>query len=281
LRHAPYKVQVIDRALALLEILAANGPAMTLAELARRVELPKSTALRLLAVLQRHRFVEREASTGDYRLGLKLLELGSQAAAQFDFGDRARPCLDRLMSSTGESVFLSVLDGAEVLAIARSESAQTVRVPLTAGLRTPAYCTANGKAILAFLPTPDLHARIGRRKLRAYTRNTLTTRAELDREMRSIRAGGYAIDREEMEAGLKCIAAPVRNHAGSVVASVGILGPAFRIPDLKIAALAKLVTRAADDLSFELGYRKRDPGRRKDHNVIRAAAPDAPIAAYA
>ncbi|MDO8431889.1 MAG: helix-turn-helix domain-containing protein [Candidatus Binatus sp.] len=105
---------MIDRVLALLEILAANGPAMTLAELARRVELPKSTALRLLAVLQRHRFVERESSTGDYRLGLKLFELGSQAAAQFDFGDRAQPYLDRLMSSTGESVFLSVLDGADV-----------------------------------------------------------------------------------------------------------------------------------------------------------------------
>src|SRR5882757_7077860 len=253
MRHAPYKVQVIDRVLALLEILAANGPAMTLAELARRVDLPKSTALRLLAVLQRHRFVERESSTGDYRLGLKLLELGSQAAAQFDFGDRAQPCLDRLMSSTGESVYLSVLDGAEVLAIARAESARTVRVPLTAGLRTPAYCTANGKAILAFISATDLIARIGRRKMRAYTPNTLTTRAEIDREMKSIRAQGFAVDREEMEEGLKCIAAPVRNHTGSVVASVGILGPGFRIPDQKVPTLAKLVMRSAGEISFELG----------------------------
>jgi DNA-binding IclR family transcriptional regulator len=275
MRHAPYKVQVIDRVLALLEILAANGPAMTLAELARRVELPKSTALRLLAVLQRHRFVERESSTGDYRLGLKLLELGSQAAAQFDFGDRARSYLDRLMSATGESVFLSVLDGSEVLAIARAESARTVRVPLTAGLRTPAYCTANGKAILAFLSTSDLIARLGRRKLHAYTSNTLTTRSEIEREMKSIRVQGYAIDREEMEEGLKCIAAPVRNHTGSVVASVGILGPAFRIPDQNIVALAKLVMRAADDVSFELGYRKGN------HSISRAFVRDARMGAYA
>jgi IclR family transcriptional regulator, KDG regulon repressor len=275
MRHAPYKVQVIDRVLALLEILAANGPAMTLAELARRVDLPKSTVLRLLAVLQRHRFVERESSTGDYRLGLKLLELGSQAAAQFDFGDRARAYLDRLMSGTGESVFLSVLDGAEVLAIARSESARTVRVPLTAGLRTPAYCTANGKAILAYLSAADLATRLGRRKLHAYTNNTLTTRTEIEREMRSIRAQGYAVDHEEMEEGLKCIAAPVRNHTGSVVASVGILGPAFRIPDEKIAALAKLVVRAADDVSFELGYRK------SNNSISRASSRDARMGAYA
>jgi DNA-binding IclR family transcriptional regulator len=275
MRHAPYKVQVIDRVLALLEILAANGPAMTLAELARRVELPKSTALRLLAVLRRHRFVERESSTGDYRLGLKLLELGSQAAAQFDFGDRARSYLDRLMSATGESVFLSVLDGSEVLAIARAESARTVRVPLTAGLRTPAYCTANGKALLAFLPVSDLIARIGRRKLHAYTTNTLTTRTEIEQEMKSIRAQGYAIDREEMEEGLKCIAAPVRNHTGSVIASVGILGPAFRIPDQNIAALAKLVMRAADGVSFELGYRKGNLSNG------RASVRDARMGAYA
>ena len=275
MRHAPYRVQVIDRVLALLEILAANGPAMTLAELARAVHLPKSTALRLLAVLQRHRFVEREASTGDYRLGLKLLELGSQAAAQLDFGDRARPYLDRLMAATGESVFLSVLDGGEVLAIEQSESARTVRVPLTVGLRTPAYCTANGKAILAFLSQPELHARLGRRKLRAYTRNTLTTRAEIERELQSIRAQGYAVDHEEMEEGLKCIAAPVRNHTGSVVASAGILGPAFRIPDNNVPVIAKLVVRAADDLSFELGYRK------SDHSLARALPSDARVGAYA
>src|SRR5205814_5588295 len=106
-----YKVQVIDRALAILEVLAGEGPALTLAELATRMKLPKSTMLRLLGVLQQHRFVHREPRSGDYQLGLKLVELGAIASAQLDFVNRARPHLHRLMSVTGETVFLSVLDG--------------------------------------------------------------------------------------------------------------------------------------------------------------------------
>ena len=251
-----YKVQVIDRALAILEVLAADGPALTLAELAGRIKLPKSTVLRLLSVLQQHRFVDREPRSGDYRLGLKLVELGASASSQLDFVDRARPYLKHLMDTTGETVFLSVLDGAEVLAVDRIESARTIRVPLNAGGRTPAYCTANGKALVAFLSDAEIDARFGKAKLRGYTRNTITTMAGLKTELRRVRAMGYAVDHEEMEEGLKCVAAPVRNLSGIVVASVGILAPAFRLPDKKLSAIATEVVNAADNVSAELGFQK-------------------------
>jgi len=259
-----YKVQVIDRALAILEVLADEGPALTLAELAGRIRLPKSTVLRLLNVLRQHRFVARDSRSGDYSLGLKLVELGTCASSQLDFVERARPHLDRLMAATSETVFLSVLDGTEAVAVDRVESPRTVRVPLNIGGRTPAYCTANGKALLAFLPEAEIEARLSRAKLRRYTRNTIVTISGLRNEFRRVRTMGYAIDREEREEGLKCVAAPVRNHTGAVVASVGILGPAFRMADRKFPGIAASVVAAADAVSTELGFdQPESPGRRK------------------
>ena len=272
MRHGTYKIQVIDRALAMLDLLATDGPALTLAELARRSKLPKSTSLRLLNVLQRHRFVDRDPRTGGYRLGLKLHELGSQAVAQFDFVERARPHLRRLMAASGESVFLAVLDGAEVLALERVESSHTVRVPLNSGGRTPAHCTANGKALIAFIPEHELLERLGKRTFHAYTRNTITKFAQLKTELRTVRDNGYAVDREEMEDGLKCIGAPVRNHSGAVVASVAILGPAFRLPEAKVRVTAALVVRAADELSHELGFREPEAHSVRNRAKIGAVA---------
>jgi DNA-binding IclR family transcriptional regulator len=231
--------------------------------LAGRIRLPKSTLLRLLNVLQQHRFVARDPRSGNYRLGLKLLELGASASAQFDFVERARPHLNRLMDGTGETVFLSVLDGTEALAVDRVESARTLRVALSAGGRTPAYCTANGKALLAFLPDSELEARLGRTRLRSYTRTTIVTLPALRNEFRRVRAMGYAVDREEMEEGLKCVAAPVRNLGGVVVASVGILGPAFRLLDRKLPQIAASVVEAAERVSAELGFRKDARGQRR------------------
>jgi len=256
MRNSTYKVQVIDRALALLETLAERGPAMTLRDLAREVGLPKSTTLRLLSVMQGHRFVEKVPESGNYQLGLKLLELGDSAAAQFDFAQRARPHLNRLTLATGESGFLSVLDGNEAVALECTESTLIVRVAVTRGLRTPAYCTANGKAILAFLPPGELTARFRSRKLRAFTPNTITDIEALEKEFASVRKRGYAVDHEEMEVGLRCIAAPVRNQSSSIVASVGILGPVYRLPDADISRIAARVVASADVLSHELGWRQ-------------------------
>lgn len=272
MQTAQYKVQVIDRALAILEVLAADGPALTLAELAGRIKLPKSTVLRLLSVLQQHRFVDKELRSGDYRLGLKLVELGASASSQMGFVERARPHLSRLLDAIGETVFLSVLDGTEVLAVDRIESARTIRVPLNAGGRTPAYCTANGKALLAFLSDAEVEARLGKAKLKSYTRNTITTIAGLKQELRRVRAQGYAVDHEEMEEGLKCVAAPVRNLSGIVVASVGILGPAFRLPERKLALVAAQVVRAADAVSAQLGFQKTGSESRREAGKGGAAA---------
>jgi IclR family acetate operon transcriptional repressor len=128
-----YRVQVIDRALSVLEVLAAEGQPLSLVKLSKRLGLPKSTTMRLLMVLEGHRFVQKSAESGLYRLGLKLFELGSKAVAQFDLSERARPHLERLVSRTGETAYLSVLDGGEALVLERVESSLAVRVPASVG----------------------------------------------------------------------------------------------------------------------------------------------------
>jgi DNA-binding IclR family transcriptional regulator len=251
---SPYRVQVLDRALGILDLLSSEGPEVPLTELSGRLKLHKSTVHRLLMVLERHRLVERESATGKYRLGLKLFELGSKAVAHVDLGERARPSLKRLVFETGETAHLCILDRGEVLSLANVESPRTIRTPSTVGRRTAAHCTASGKVLLAHLPEEDLNDLINQNGLTTYTRNTITVPAELKSELQKVRDRGWALDNEEIEDNLKCIGAPVRNHSGRVVASISIAGPAFRLTAEKSPVLAQLVVKIAEELSAELGY---------------------------
>jgi IclR family transcriptional regulator, acetate operon repressor len=270
IKGSAYRVQVIDRALSVLEVLADEGQPLSLVKLSKSLDLPKSTTMRLLMVLEGHRFVQKNAESGLYRLGLKLFELGSKAVAQFDLTERVRPHLERLVSLTGETAYLSVLDGGEALVMERVESSRAVRVPTSVGWRHPAHSTAVGKVLLAFVPESKLTAVLGKGRLRAYTRKTVTSVAHLREELQRVREHGFALDDEETEDGLRCIAAAVREHSGQVTAALGVLGPAYRIPDDAVAMLAATVISAADKLSAELGYRVAEPrATRRDVSLDR------------
>jgi len=259
-KDSPYQVQVLDRAVVILDTLAAVGGDLSLFELSERLDLHKSTIHRLLMVLERHRLVERHPESGKYGLGLKLFELGQNAFARLGIGDRAHPHLERLASEAGETAHLCTLDDGEVLYLEKVEPSRTVRVPSGVGHRNPAHCTAVGKALLADLEDAELDAIIRRRGLRQYTPNTITSAAVLRRELRTIRERGYAIDDEEIEEGLRCVGAPVRDHSGRVVASMSVAGPAFRLTRARTQAIARLVTKAAGALSSELGHRASKTG---------------------
>jgi DNA-binding IclR family transcriptional regulator len=247
-------VQVLDRALSILDLLASDGPEVPLTEISERLKLHKSTAHRLLMVLERHRLVERQNETGRYRLGLKLFELGSKAVAHLDISHRGRAALKKLVFDTGETAHFCILDGGEVLSLANVESPATIRTPSTVGRRSPPHCTATGKALLAFLPEDELDDLIRANGLRAYTRNTLRTPAALKSQLRRVRERGWALDDEEFEENLRCIGAPVRNSSGLVVASISIAGPAFRLTKDKIPVLVECLKNAAAQISADLGY---------------------------
>jgi len=251
----PYRTQVLERAFTILDVLASSGKDQSLAEVVERVGVNRSTCYRLLRILERHHFTERDSATGKYRLGSKLLELGKQAASRFDLAQLARPYLERLSQESGETAHLGILCDGEVVSIANVDSHHALRISGTLGLRSPAHCSSLGKALLAFLPEADVNELVRRQGLKPYTRNTITRRADLKRELQQIRRRGYAIDDEELEDGLKCIGAPVRDYSGRAIAALSIAGAAFRLNGERLPLLARSVVRAAADLSIKLGFR--------------------------
>jgi DNA-binding IclR family transcriptional regulator len=257
---SPYRVQVLDRALAALDVLANCPAECSLVELCTALKLHKSTVHRLLMVLEQHRLVDKNPESGKYRLGLKLFELGSKAIATLDLGEASRRFLIRLQRDTHETVNLGILDQGDVLYVAKIDSQQNLRMAARVGHRYPAYCTSMGKAILAGLSEPEVDAIIRKSGLKARTPNTITTAAALKTDLKEVRARGYAVDNEENEEGARCIGAAVRDHMGRPRAAVSISAPAFRLDGAKLAEVAKAVVRAARDLSQELGYR----GEEKD-----------------
>ena len=250
-----YRVQVLDRAVAILQLLADTSHELGAAEIAERLALHKSTIHRLLMVLEHHGFIRKNADTGKCALGLKLFELGSRAAKGLSLREHAQPFLARLVRETGETAHIGVLDEGDMMSVASVEGPRTLRMPSTVGRRTPAHCSAVGKAVLAFLPQSTLDELIARRPLIALTAKTLATTGALAAELRRIRVRGYAIDDEEIEKGLRCVAAPVRDFTGQVVGALSVAGPTFRITKKKVPALAGSVLAVAGDLSVELGYR--------------------------
>jgi DNA-binding IclR family transcriptional regulator len=269
---SPYQVQVLDRALGILDLLAGENPELGPSEVSERTGLHKSTVHRLLQVLERHRLIEKIALNGKYRLGLRLFELGSKAMAQFDLRERAQPYLKRLVLETGETAHICILDGDRMLSIANVESPRTLRTPSTVGHRTPLHCTSVGKVLLAFLPEDERNDLINQCELTDYTRHTITKPARLKAELKLIRQRGYAMDDEEIEEGLRCVGAPVMDHSGRVVAAMSIAGPAFRLTDDRIPAVARSVIQAASELSVELGCKETRPEKKSaEIKPIRAA----------
>lgn len=250
-----YRVQVLDRAFGVLDLLAHRNSEVGASEISDHLGLHKSTVHRLLMVLEQHRLIERNSVNGKYWLGLKLFELGSKAVARLDLLERAKPFLESLVAKTGETAHICVFDKDEMVSLANVESPQTVRTPATVGIRTPVHCTSVGKAVLAFWPAAELERVLARGELRPFTRNTIVDPELLRIELRRVAELGYSIDDEEIEEGMRCVGAPVRNYTETVIASISVAGPAYRLPPEKIPEMAGHVVEVANQLSVELGHR--------------------------
>ena len=240
--------------MAILNLLADAREGLSLGEVAERVEIHKSTAHRIIMNLEGQRMINRDPATGRYQLGLRLFELGSVAIAKFDIRERAREYLETLLRETQETVHLCVLDNGEVLYLDKIEPTRTVRLSSRIGLRNPAHCTAVGKAMMAWLSTAEVEQIVHKHGLRRFTSKTITTLAELRGELAKVREVGYAIDDEEHEDDVRCVAAVVRDHAGRPAAAMSIASPSFRIPLEKVPVFAKTICKATQALSREWGF---------------------------
>lgn len=248
-----YRIQAIERAVALLNAFSADDPELGLTELAERVGLHKSTVHRFMVNLEAAGLVERNPRSGRYRLGLHIFELGGLVMQRMNLWDEALPFLESLVRDTGETGHLAVLDGGEAIYIERVEARRALRVPSAIGRGYPAHATNLGKVLLADLPRERVAEIVATHGLAAYTENTITDPTQLEAELARIRERGYAVDDEEYDQGLRCIGAGVRDHSGRVVSALGIGGPVTRVTPERVEELAQLVMAAASGLSRRLG----------------------------
>jgi DNA-binding IclR family transcriptional regulator len=248
-----YKVQALDRAFAVLDLLGESETPLGLAQVASSLQLHKSTAHRFLMVLERHRMVERTVN-GKFRLGLRLFDFGNRAIEQYDLRDRAQPHLRKLVTETEETAHLCILEAARVIYIDKIEPARSVRMITRVGASNPVHCTSVGKAILAFLPEDRAADVVRRTRFERFTNRTIANVDALRTEMEKTRRRGYAVDDEEFEEGLRCIAVPLLDAQRLPVAAVSISGPSFRVTAQKLPAIANQLLQCVRGISADMGY---------------------------
>jgi IclR family transcriptional regulator, KDG regulon repressor len=247
-------VQSIERALKLLDTLADGQGEIGIVELSRRVALHTSTVHRLLATLAGQGYVRQSPDTSRYALGPKAIHLAEAYLGQLDLRRVAHPFLERLTQETGETANLVIQDGRAALYLDKVESPRSLRIFSHIGRRAPLHCTAVGKVLLANAPPAQVDGLLGEGPLERLTRRTITSVAQLRRELAAVRLQGYALDREECEEGGHCIAVPVRNAIGQTVAAVGISSPSVRMPVRRVQELVPAVLRTGREISERLGF---------------------------
>lgn len=238
--------------LEVLEFIGASGGTVTLSAVAQATGRPKGTVHRMLSTLVNTGYLAQDGDRSRYALTLKLWRLGASAVGRLDLLKVAQPALERLMAATDETVHVSVLDEAgDIVYVSKVESPRSIRVQTQIGQVSPAWCTATGRSLLAFHPA--IAERVLARRLEPRTPKTVTDPKRIRTALREVAARGYAVTRAENHAEMGGIAAPVRDHAGAVVAAVGIGIPVFRMGRERVVRCIPQVVRAAQAVSTELG----------------------------
>ncbi len=249
--HTAPTIQVMERMFSLLDVLAASEEAMPLKEISERTGLHPSTAHRILSDLTVGRYVERPHA-GSYRLGMRLLELGNLVKARLDVRDAAMGPMRELHKLTHQPVNLSVRQGDEIIYVERAFSERSgMQVVRTVGGRAPLHLTSVGKLFLAHDDPIRVRAYATRTGLTGHTRNSITDAGRLERELAQVRASGVARDDEELEVGVRCMAAGIFDDQGQLVAGLSVSAPADRLEESWIDR----VKATAAQISSALGYR--------------------------
>lgn len=241
-------IRAVERALDVLLCFTSQTPELTMSQIAERIGINKSTVHRLLSTLEGKRFVERDPFTGAYRPGLRLLQLASLAMEHNNLRRLAAPYLQDLCNRYRENVNLAVLDGADVVYVDVVEGSQRVKLAAVPGQRLPAFCTASGKAILAFL-SEDLVKRVLERGMPSYTPTTPTSPESFFDEMIQIRERGFAISDGQFEGGINAIAVPICNQP---IASISVAGPAYRLTRERMFEIGPDLLSTAKNIAIEV-----------------------------
>jgi DNA-binding IclR family transcriptional regulator len=252
-------VPAVTRALDILELFLDGDGVLSAPEITRKLGLPRTTVHELVTTLAaRSYLVPVPEQPGRYRLGVRTYQLGSRYAEQLDLAAEGQEVARSVAETCDETVHVAILEGADVIYIAKVDSTHAVRMVSAAGRRLPAHCTSVGKMLLASLPQDELDARLpgpGDEPLRGMTANSITSPGELREALAEIRARGIAVERRESNPDVSCVAAPVRDGTGRVVAALSISVPMIRWSEERRAELETLAARGAAELSARLGHR--------------------------
>lgn len=250
------RLSSVANSIRLLTSFSGEENELGITTLATRLRLAKSTVHRLASTLTAAGFLEQNAETGKYRLGVALFELGALVRRRMDVANEARPKLRELLEKTGETVQLGIVDHYSVLYVYEMESPRAIRMAAAVGGRAPLHCTAVGKVLLANQPSEYVQ-QVVEAGLTAYTPKTVTRREALLAMLAEVRTREHAVDDEESESGLRAIAAPVRNHGGAVVAALGVAAPVQRMSKKVLQSCVPSVIETAHAISARLGYVQR------------------------
>ena len=251
-----YRIHVIDRAAQILDCFGFDHQELSVSEIGAKTGLHRSTAHRILMALEYNDLIKQNPSTGEYHLGIKLFKLGHQAVSQLNLREICRPFLSRLMNDTKETIHLAVLDDDQVLYLDKVEGPHALRMPSRVGRYIPTYCTSLGKAMLSCLDDQEVKSILRRQTLKPHTENTVKNINQLLADLGSVRKRGYAVDNEEIEIGLRCVGAPLRDYTGGMVGAISVAAPSARLSEKNTPVIGRMVIAIAAGISEKLGFEK-------------------------
>jgi DNA-binding IclR family transcriptional regulator len=253
-RSPRYNSTSLARALTILDLFEPATPTLSATQIARRLRVRPGSLYPALSTLERFGYLERRPDKR-FRLGLKLLERGHTILLHLDVYERAKPALRKLAQALSGNAHLAVLHQGQVLYLGREEASPSAVFPSIVGRLVPAHCTALGKVLLAYLSPGERRHLLAGRPLERRTVKTITSLRRLEVEIAGVLTRGYAVDDEELHEGVMCIAAPVRDHAGEVVAAISVSLVKARVTEARVERIAQEVVRSAAIISGDMGYR--------------------------
>ncbi|WP_456279227.1 IclR family transcriptional regulator [Bacillus sp. AK128] len=247
-------VKSVSRALDIFHLVSLKKGGLGVTEIANQMDINKSSVYRILSTLVQYGYVEQDEETGRYKLGYKFLEISTKLLESIDLRTEARPFLQELERETNEVIHLVVYDQGEVVYIEKLDGTQTLRTHSKVGKRAPMHCTSVGKAILANLPSSIVLDILDRKGLPMHTDKTITDKDVFLQELVKVKQNGYALDQEENENGISCMAVPIFDHLGKAIAAMSISGPTIRMTGERMEHLQGKMKKMGHELSTRLGY---------------------------
>lgn len=245
----------VERTLSILETVAHSKSGLTNSDISRRLKMPKSSASYILRILENRGYLTREMNSGKYRLGLKLMGLTRESATHTDLREVAKPIMESFVKRTGLSTHLAVLDNGRAVYVEKVENANSfIKMDIWVGHRLPVHSTAIGKVLVSSMTDGEILGILEMRGMEKKTPKTITSAKRFLKDIEKVRAHDYAVDDEENSAGVRCIASPVFDAQGKIVAALGTSDTIIRLDETQLPKIVETVKKSAAQISNLIGF---------------------------